>query len=275
MLNINQLSKQFESHQALKDVSFDVKKGTITGLLGHNGAGKTTLIRIIVGIFEGEKGTIKLNDKIITTDTIKQSIGYLPEERGLYKGMKVGEYLTYIAKLRGFVKDSIKKQIDSWLDKMKLTEWIDNEIGELSKGMQQKVQFIAAVMHKPSLLILDEPFSGFDPLNEQHIIDEILSLKANGTTILFSTHRMDSIEELCDSLVFLNKGKLIFNGKVQTLLNEYQIDDFNVETKKGAFLIKEYELQKFLSQLAEGELIQVSRNKKSLKDIFIDKVNEN
>ncbi len=275
MLNINQLSKQFESHQALKDVSFDVKKGTITGLLGHNGAGKTTLIRIIVGIFEGEKGTIKLNGKIITADTIKQSIGYLPEERGLYKGMKVGEYLTYIAKLRGFVKDSIKKQIDSWLDKMKLTEWIDNEIGELSKGMQQKVQFIAAVMHKPSLLILDEPFSGFDPLNEQHIIDEILSLKANGTTILFSTHRMDSIEELGDSLVFLNKGKLIFNGKVQTLLNEYQIDDFNVETKKGAFLIKEYELQKFLSQLAEGELIQVSRNKKSLKDIFIDKVNEN
>lgn len=275
MLKINQLSKQFEIHKALSDVNFEVQKGTITGLLGHNGAGKTTLIRIIVGIFEGDSGKIELNGKTISADIIKSHIGYLPEERGLYKGMKVQDYLQYIGKLRDLAKSSLNTTISTWIEKMKLQDWTDKEIGTLSKGMQQKVQFIASVMHKPSLLILDEPFSGFDPVNEQHIINEILTLKKEGTTILFSTHRMDSIEELCDNLVFLNKGKLIFKGKVEGLLKQYESTQFQVETIKGTQEVDEENLQDHLSLLKTGELVQVSRNKKSLKDIFIDKVNEN
>lgn len=275
MLKINQLSKHFENHQALSNVSFQIKKGSITGLLGHNGAGKTTLIRIIVGIFEADAGTVELNGKTISANIIKSSIGYLPEERGLYKGMKVEEYLMYIGKLRDLPKNTLNTTISSWVEKMKLQDWADKEIGTLSKGMQQKVQFIASVMHKPSLLILDEPFSGFDPMNEQHIIDEILALKEAGTTILFSTHRMDSIEELCDALVFLNKGKLIFEGKVQDLLQQYESNEFQVKTKSGIHSTTEKELQQHLSSLNINELIEVSKNKKSLKDIFIDKVNEN
>ena len=193
ILQINQVSKIFSGHQALTDVSFDIEKGKIFGLLGPNGAGKTTLIRIINKILEPESGSVYFNGKAITNHAVR-SIGYLPEERGLYKKMKVGEQLLYLAQLKGVEKSEALVRIKNWLTKLDLLDWSKSKVEDLSKGMQQKIQFISTVLHDPELIILDEPFSGFDPINTNLIKNEIKALQEKGTTIIFSTHNMESVE---------------------------------------------------------------------------------
>ncbi len=274
MLRIKDLSKAYNKHQALSNISFEVPKGQITGLLGHNGAGKTTLMRIITRILQQDSGEVILNDSKISADITRKEIGYLPEERGLYKGMKVNEYLSYIAKLRGIEKKERNQKIEHWIKKLNLQDWKNQEINALSKGMQQKVQFIAALLHNPSLLILDEPFSGFDPVNEQNLMNEIVKLKEKGVTILFSTHRMDSVEELCDNIVFLNKGKTIYKGDVISLMKEYEQDNFVVETTNGKTLVETENLQQYIQQQSTNSLVSINKEKKTLKEIFITKVND-
>tara|TARA_Y100001980_G_C14556860_1_gene351580 strand:- start:42426 stop:43337 length:912 start_codon:yes stop_codon:yes gene_type:complete len=221
VLDIQSVSKAYNGHQALKDVSIQIPQGSIFGLLGPNGAGKTTLIRIITRIIEQDSGEIFLNGARITTRMVRE-IGYLPEERGLYKKMKVGEQLLYLAQLRGMSKTEATKRIYEWLERLSLTSWIRKKVEDLSKGMAQKVQFIATVLHQPQLLILDEPFSGFDPVNANLIKDEILRLRDQGATIIFSTHRMESVEELCDHIALINKSEKILEGPKIEIKNQFK-----------------------------------------------------
>ncbi len=226
-IEANNISKKFADKVVLDDVSFQVKKGEIFGLLGPNGAGKTTLIRILNGIFRADSGRVKVSGSEISDDSQK-SIGYLPEERGLYKKMKVFEHLLYLARLRGLDKATATQNINYWLDKLSIANRRDSYIHELSKGMAQKIQFIATVVHAPDLLILDEPFSGFDPVNTEVIKKEILALKEAGTTILLSTHNMTSVEELCDSILLLNEGKTILEGNIASAKSKFQKNEFEI-----------------------------------------------
>lgn len=198
-----------------------IPKGSIFGLLGPNGAGKTTLIRIITRIIRQDAGEVYLKGEAITPEVVRR-IGYLPEERGLYKKMKVGEQLLYLAQLKGLTKAEAKIRIKAWLDRLELMTWHNKTIEDLSKGMAQKVQFIATVVHEPDLIILDEPFSGFDPVNANLIKDEILRLRENGTTVIFSTHRMESVEELCDHIALINKSQKILDGRKSDIKNAYK-----------------------------------------------------
>lgn len=269
------LEKSFTGKKALESVSFELKPGQIKGLLGPNGAGKTTLLRILTGIFEADTGEIRSN-------TNRLRIGYLPEERGLYKKMRVEEFLTYMANLHEIPGREAITQIDTWLSKLNLTDWKKSEIGNLSKGMQQKVQFISTVLHEPQLLILDEPFSGFDPVNEQIIIKEILNFKASGGAILLSTHRMDSVEELCDEIIFLNEGKVIYDGDVKQLREKHQTGELELKTKSEIQGLEHIHIQDGVYTYEIGtldhlppkdELISLQYKQKSLKEIFIKEVN--
>ena len=199
VLTVKNVSKNFGDFTALNNVSISVPKGSVFGLLGPNGAGKTTLIRIINQITLPDNGEIYLEDKLLQPNDVKY-IGYLPEERGLYKTMKVGEQVLYLAQLKGLSKSEAKERIKYWFDKFDIGDWWNKKVQELSKGMAQKVQFIVTVLHQPKLLIFDEPFSGFDPINANIIKDEILKLRDDGATVIFSTHRMESVEELCDNI---------------------------------------------------------------------------
>jgi ABC-2 type transport system ATP-binding protein len=201
-------------------VSIDVPKGEIFGLLGPNGAGKTTLIRIINQITIPDKGEVFFNGKLVTPQTV-ENIGYLPEERGLYKKMKVGEQAIYLAKLKGMSTAQATRELKQWFVKFNIQGWWDKKVEELSKGMAQKIQFITTVIHKPELLILDEPFSGFDPVNVNLIRSEILRMKEEGTTIILSTHNMESVEELCDNIALINKSNLILSGNVDEIRRKY------------------------------------------------------
>jgi len=230
ILQINQVSKIFSGHQALTDVSFDIEKGKIFGLLGPNGAGKTTLIRIINKILEPESGSVYFNGKAITNHAVR-SIGYLPEERGLYKKMKVGEQLLYLAQLKGVEKSEGLVRIKNWLTKLDLLDWSKSKVEDLSKGMQQKIQFISTVLHNPELIILDEPFSGFDPINTNLIKNEIKALQEKGTTIIFSTHNMESVEEICDDIVLINRSKKILEGSVEEIKNSFKENLFHLKFK--------------------------------------------
>jgi ABC-2 type transport system ATP-binding protein len=230
ILQINQVSKIFSGHQALTDVSFDIEKGKIFGLLGPNGAGKTTLIRIINKILEPESGSVYFNGKAITNHAVR-SIGYLPEERGLYKKMKVGEQLLYLAQLKGVEKSEGLVRIKNWLTKLDLLDWSKSKVEDLSKGMQQKIQFISTVLHDPELIILDEPFSGFDPINTNLIKNEIKALQEKGTTIIFSTHNMESVEEICDDIVLINRSKKILEGSVEEIKNSFKENLFHLKFK--------------------------------------------
>ncbi len=228
MLSIKNIVKQYADYRALDDVSIEVEKGKIFGLLGPNGAGKTSLIRIINQITAPDSGTVffegeKLNQKHI------EKIGYLPEERGLYKKMQIGEQMLYLAQLKGLSKADATSKIRYWFERMDIKDWFEKKVEDLSKGMQQKVQFIATVLHNPELIILDEPFSGFDPVNAELIKNEIIELNKQGTTIIFSTHRMESVEELCHHIALLNKSKKILDGRVKSIRNEYKSNTFNVE----------------------------------------------
>ncbi len=230
ILQINQVSKIFSGHQALTDVSFDIEKGKIFGLLGPNGAGKTTLIRIINKILEPESGSVYFNGKAITNHAVR-SIGYLPEERGLYKKMKVGDQLLYLAQLKGVEKSEALVRIKNWLTKLDLLDWSKSKVEDLSKGMQQKIQFISTVLHDPELIILDEPFSGFDPINTNLIKNEIKTLQEKGTTIIFSTHNMESVEEICDDIVLINRSKKILEGSVEEIKNSFKENLFHLKFK--------------------------------------------
>lgn len=233
-LNANHIVKRYTNHVALDDVSINIPAQTIFGLLGPNGAGKTTLIRIINQIINADSGDIALFGERLQTKHIG-TIGYLPEERGLYKKLKVGEQLIYLAQLKGLSRKQAVDKSRAWVKKFEVTDWWNKKVEDLSKGMAQKVQFISTVMHEPRLIILDEPFSGFDPVNAQLITKEILELKANGSTIIFSTHRMETVEDLCDHIALINKSKKILEGSKKQVKETYRSNSFWVE-HKGAFL---------------------------------------
>ena len=230
ILEVKNVVKQFATHKALNDVSIVVPKQSVFGLLGPNGAGKTTLIRIINQITAPDSGEVFFNGHRLREDDVNL-IGYLPEERGLYKKMPVGEQVMYLARLKGLDKQEAKKRLKYWFEKFEMQSWWNKKIEELSKGMQQKVQFIVTVIHEPPLLILDEPFSGFDPINAQLIRNEILELREKGSTIIFSTHNMGSVEELCDHIALINKSQKILDGSVKDIRKAYKSRTYRVSFK--------------------------------------------
>lgn len=230
ILEVKNVVKNYSNHRALDDVSLSVPKGVIYGLLGPNGAGKTSLIRIINQITGPDEGQVIFDGQPLNLSHIYQ-IGYLPEERGLYKKMKVGEQLLYLARLKGLSKDQAMDKLKEWFEKFEIKTWWDKNIEDLSKGMQQKIQFVATVMHQPKLIILDEPFSGFDPINANLIKDEILELKEKGSTIIFSTHRMESVEELCDYIALINKSKKVLEGKKLDIKQQFKPNTLSLDFK--------------------------------------------
>jgi ABC-2 type transport system ATP-binding protein len=227
VLELNNVVKTYQKHIAVNDVSFNVPQGSIFGLLGPNGAGKTSLIRIITTITRADSGSVMLNGEKLNSRHPSE-IGYMPEERGLYKKMKVGEHLLYLAQLKGLSKANAKKEINHWLEKFEITDWWSKRIEELSKGMQQKIQFIATVVHQPKLLILDEPFSGLDPINTNLIKDEIAELNRKGTSIIFSTHRMEQVEQICQEIVLINQGRNVLQGDVNSIKQNFKNNLFEI-----------------------------------------------
>lgn len=222
--------KKYHNHLALDHVSIDVPEGKIFGLLGPNGAGKTTLIRIINQITAPDEGQIIFQDKPLKSSDI-QYIGYLPEERGLYKKMKVGEQAIYLGRLKGLSRNDVIQKLKYWFEKFEIQAWWDKKVEELSKGMQQKVQFVTTILHEPTLLIFDEPFSGFDPINANLLKKEILELRDKGATIIFSTHNMGSVEELCDNIALINKSKKILDGQIDEIKETYKNNKFSIDYK--------------------------------------------
>jgi ABC-2 type transport system ATP-binding protein len=227
ILEIDNVVKQYGNYTALNQVSLTVPKGSIYGLLGPNGAGKTSLIRIINQITMPDSGQVILDGEKLNPKHV-QYIGYLPEERGLYKTMKVGEQCLYLAQMKGLTKQEAKKQLDYWFEKLEIQGWWNKKIQELSKGMAQKIQFVVCVLHQPKLLILDEPFSGFDPVNANIIKDELLELNKKGTSIIFSTHRMESVEELCSHIALIHKSNKLIEGKLDDVKRQYRTNSFEV-----------------------------------------------
>ncbi|CAL2075919.1 Uncharacterized ABC transporter ATP-binding protein YhaQ [Tenacibaculum sp. 190524A02b] len=305
LLEVNNVVKRYGDYTALNNVSIHIPKGSVFGLLGPNGAGKTSLIRIINQITMPDSGAIYLDGEALAPHHVEH-IGYLPEERGLYKSMKVGEQALYLAQLKGLSKSEAKKRLKYWFDKFEIGAWWGKKIEELSKGMAQKVQFIVTVLHQPKLLIFDEPFSGFDPINAQLIAKEILQLRDEGATIIFSTHRMESVEEMCDYIALIHKSNKILDGKLEDVKREFRTNTFqvglntanpkevkgllqekftvsdadfatlhkglnlNVKLDKGA---STNELLSFLS--SKGEVYHFVELVPSANDIFIQAINKN
>lgn len=228
LLEVKNITKYYLAHTALRNVSISIPKQSIFGLLGPNGAGKTTLIRIINQIIEADEGSILINGDKLNANHIKL-IGYLPEERGLYKKMKVGEQLVYLGQLRGLSRKTAISKGKHWCNKLEIADWWSKKVEDLSKGMAQKIQFISTIMHEPELIILDEPFSGFDPVNANLIKDEILELRDKGATVIFSTHRMESVEQLCDHIAMINNAEKILDGSKKDIKNSYKTNTYQVE----------------------------------------------
>jgi ABC-2 type transport system ATP-binding protein len=266
ILTIQNVQKAYHNHKAVDDITFSIPKGSIFGMLGPNGAGKTSLIRVITGITRADSGTVLLNNEPVSLNTAKY-IGYMPEERGLYKRMKVAEQLMYLAQLKGMSETEAKKSIKYWFDKLEMGSWWNKKIEELSKGMSQKVQFVATVAHNPHLLILDEPFSGLDPLNANLLKDEIFNLHKNGMTIIFSTHRMEQVEEICNEIVLINKGKLILEGEVNKIRNDFKQNKFSVVTEAPIEVEKYSSIIDVESQMG-NELIFKIREGVNTRDII-------
>lgn len=239
--------KQFSQHLALNKVSIRVPEGAVFGLLGPNGAGKTTLIRIITRITAPDSGEVLLNGNPLNREDIYK-IGYLPEERGLYKKMKVGEQAMYLARLKGMSRDEAHREIVKWFNKFEIMGWYNRKVEELSKGMQQKIQFISTIIHNPDLLIFDEPFSGFDPVNAELIKQEMLKLKAEGKTIILSTHNMESVEALCDEIALINKSEVVLQGSVYNLRNEHKKDIYKFRLLTHEFTNDEFNLDVLTSE---------------------------
>ena len=227
ILSIDSVSKHYGDFTALNNVSLDIKEGSIFGLLGPNGAGKTTLIRIINQITMPDSGKVLFDNTPLNLEHIRD-IGYLPEERGLYQKMSIGDQALYLAQLKGLDNTTAKSELNKWFEKFEISDWWDKKVNELSKGMAQKIQFIVTVLHKPKLLIFDEPFSGFDPINANLIKDEIIKLRDNGATIIFSTHRMESVEELCEDIALINKSNKILDGKLDDIKRRFKSNTFEV-----------------------------------------------
>lgn len=296
LLSLQHIVKQYGNYRASDDVSFEIPQGKIFGLLGPNGAGKTTLIRMITRILYPDSGSILFNGEVLS-DKHTELIGYMPEERGLYKKMKVGEHLIYLGRLKGLSLAKAKQHVDFWLNKFQIESWQNKHIEELSKGMSQKIQFIATVLHDPQLLILDEPFSGLDPINSKLIEDEIHAMAAQGKTIIFSTHRMEQVEEICDEIVLVNKGKKILEGGVKELKlrfkeNKFRVsfndeiragllDNLNVvEKKEGELTVKfqqEHRGNELLKLFVDHGVEVTSFNEElpSINEIFIRQVGNN
>ncbi len=255
LVEIKNIVKDYDGHRALSNVSIDVEQGKIFGLLGPNGAGKTTLIRIINQIIGPDAGEVLFKGQPLRDIHIAQ-IGYLPEERGLYKKMKVGEQLMYLAQLKGLSRNDARKELETWFERFEISPWWNKPVDALSKGMQQKLQFIATVVHHPELLIFDEPFSGFDPVNAELIKTEILRLKENGSTIIFSTHNMSSVEEICDEIALLNRSEKILCGEVQEIRSRFRSNVYNVEftgyyDHLSATLTSNFEILKLTKQASQ------------------------
>ena len=300
IIEINNVSKSYGDYKALNNISINVPRQSIYGLLGPNGAGKTTLIRMLNQITAPDEGEIIFNGEKLNRNHISE-IGYLPEERGLYKSMKVGEQAIYLAQLKGVSKKDAEKRLKQWFHKFGITEWWNKKVEELSKGMQQKIQFIVTVIHNPQLLIFDEPFSGFDPINVNLLKKEILELRDKGATIIFSTHNMASVEELCDNIMLINKGEKILEGSVYQVKQDFKENKFEVilrrkdteaihlpedftivsekENKNGeiTFIIssdKEVNPNILINYLTEkGIIVSYRELLPSINDIFINKVN--
>ncbi|WP_149242919.1 ATP-binding cassette domain-containing protein [Dyadobacter sp. 32] len=298
IIEVQNITKDYSHHRALDDVSLNIPKGCIFGLLGPNGAGKTSLIRIINQITGPDQGRILFDGQPLGEQHIGR-IGYLPEERGLYKKMKVGEQLLYLAQLKGLSKKEALEKLKVWFVKFDIKTWWDKSVSDLSKGMQQKVQFVSTVLHEPDLIILDEPFSGFDPINANLIRDEILELKQKGCTVIFSTHRMETVEELCDNIALIHKAKKVLDGPKQLIKEQFKTNTFFVEFKGNLEgLSEQYRIEKTKEidlgyrrsdiHLSEGvgsndllrELLAIidirafGENIPTMSDIFMKAVNE-
>ncbi len=243
ILDVQNVSKNFGSFTALNKVSISVPKGSIFGLLGPNGAGKTTLIRVINQITMPDSGHVILDGEPLNSGHIRD-IGYLPEERGLYKSMKVGEQALYLAQLKGLSHKEAKARLKYWFDRLEIGDWWNKKIQELSKGMAQKIQFVVTVLHQPKLLIFDEPFSGFDPINANLIKDEILKLREDGATVIFSTHRMESVEEMCDEITLIHKSNKILEGKLIDIKRQFKTNTFEIGIAANQQSVLEQELSK-------------------------------
>ncbi len=292
-LETQDVVKRYANHTALNGVSIQVPKGQIFGLLGPNGAGKTTLIRIINLITAADSGKVLFNGRATTPDDI-YNIGYLPEERGLYKKMKVGEQAIYLARLKGMSKADAKKRLEVWFEKFDIMPWWNKKLEELSKGMQQKVQFIITVLHQPQLIILDEPFSGFDPVNAEMLKREILELKKEGHTIIFSTHNMGSVEEICDNIALINHSEVVLQGEVNAIRKQFKTNSYKLEIpeeevltpnplfeilseevveKKRQFILHKQEeatnSQLLTALAAKNEILSFSECLPSMHEIFI------
>ena len=294
LLEINEVSKFFADHKALDKVSLSVPKGSIFGLLGPNGAGKTSLIRIINQISQPDTGSVHFNGEPLQPNHIYK-IGYLPEERGLYKKQKVWDQMLYFAQLKGLTLTEAKQRADKWMRKFDLMSWKNKKVEELSKGMQQKVQFIITVLHQPELLILDEPFTGFDPINAELLKNEIKAMKAAGTTILYSTHRMESVEEMCDHICLINRSKKILDGSVKDIKTAYSKNQFELifegNTPSWIYVVEQYTTDEgynkvvfAVNDMNRSEIIKKLANEvniwsfreiiPTIHQIFIDKVQE-
>ena len=281
LLSIDSVSKHYGDFTALNNVSLNVREGSIFGLLGPNGAGKTTLIRIINQITRPDEGKILFNNEPLNINHIRD-IGYLPEERGLYPKMNIGDQAVYLAQLKGLQRDAAKSELRKWFDKFGIEDWWNRKVTELSKGMAQKVQYIVTVLHKPKLLIFDEPFSGFDPINPNIIKDEILDLRNKGATIIFSTHRMESVEELCEDIALINKSNKILDGNLDEIKTKYKtnIYEVGVSANNPDSLYKELEkifktLKPSFKTIGENLKLNVKLNSKQNSDDLLKILNQN
>ena len=298
MLSVRNISKSYVDHKALDNVSLDIRKGSIFGLLGPNGAGKTSMIRIINQIINQDEGEIFIDEKKITYDDVRK-IGYMPEERGLYKKMKVGDFLLFVGKLKGLSRDKCIDSAADWFENLEVSNWWKKNIEDLSKGMSQKVQFISTVIHNPDLIILDEPFSGFDPVNANLVKKNLLRLKEEGKTIIFSTHRLESVDELCDHLAMINNSKKILDGNTDEIRMNAKSDtyllkhDKKIESNDQLFdiisqnklsrnvfeselsLKKDKSYRNMFSEISKDiEIISFEQKVPNMNDIFIMKVEE-
>jgi ABC-2 type transport system ATP-binding protein len=240
ILELHNLKKYFATQKAVDDISFNIEQGSIFGLLGPNGAGKTTLLRMITGIFYPDEGNIIFNGRKFDPINDIRYIGYMPEERGLYKKMKIGEQALYLAQLKGMSKSEAMHKIKEWFVRFEMESWWNKKVEDLSKGMSQKLQFVITVLHEPKLIILDEPFSGLDPVNANLIKEEIFNLAKKGSTVIFSTHRMEQVEEICDHIVLVNKGKKILDGTVTEIKNQFKENIFQVGAQTNAHNLMTY-----------------------------------
>jgi len=259
VLQINELKKYYATQKAVDDISFSIQRGSIFGLLGPNGAGKTTLLRMITGIFYPDSGSIYFDGKVFNPANDIVNIGYMPEERGLYKKMKIGEQALYLAQLKGLSKSEAMEKIRFWFKRLEMETWWNKKVEDLSKGMSQKLQFVTTVLHEPKLIILDEPFSGLDPVNANLIKDEIYRLAQNGSTIIFSTHRMEQVEEICDQIVLVNLGKKVLDGTIADIKQQFKENKFSIKLQEvsadinaGAFNITEQKDKELIVKINEG-----------------------